>query len=376
MRIGYVHSTYLEYRSFLFVKNKNVEFVRVPDLCKLLMHIIYKTVGKILPSIQNVYSGVTPYKCEVLHLFNGVNFSSRPWVTSFETKVPRLGGMTKYLEDIAVNRLADDSCRKLIALSDNAASIQKTYIENNYPDLAGKIISKLVVIHPQQEIIDRDISDKINPKEKLIFTFVGRQFFRKGGLEILNVFGKICDEYSYCELNIVSKLEPDVYATNTGEGDVKKVKEILRQPLKNIIYHYSLSSKEVIKLMMTSHVALLPTHADTYGFSVLEAQACGTPVITTDVRALGEINNNECGWVIKIPKDDSGNELTRSRKAREALSKTIQEGLLFYVMDIVKNPGQIKNKARKALDRVHEYHNPEKIGLEVVEIYNEILGAN
>lgn len=43
--------------------------------------------------------------------------------------------------------------------------------------------------------------------------------------------------------------------------------------------------------MKKAHVCLLPTWMDTFAYSVLEAQACGTPVISTSLRALTEINN-------------------------------------------------------------------------------------
>lgn len=53
--------------------------------------------------------------------------------------------------------------------------------------------------------------------------------------------------------------------------------------------------------MKKSDVGLLPTWADTYGYSVLEFQACGCPVISSNTRGLPEINNNEAGWIINMP---------------------------------------------------------------------------
>ncbi len=50
--------------------------------------------------------------------------------------------------------------------------------------------------------------------------------------------------------------------------------------------------------MRTADIGMLPSYADTYGFSVLEAQA-GNAVITTDIRALPEVNNPAVGWLIK-----------------------------------------------------------------------------
>ena len=58
-----------------------------------------------------------------------------------------------------------------------------------------------------------------------------------------------------------------------------------------IFYHKILFNSEVMNILKNTHVGLLPTYADTYGYSVLEAQSFGCPVITTNIRAMPEINN-------------------------------------------------------------------------------------
>lgn len=74
-------------------------------------------------------------------------------------------------------------------------------------------------------------------------------------------------------------------------------------------HHTSLSNDAVLEMIKTSDVGLLPTWQETYGFSVLEMQACGCPVITTNVRALPEINPENAGWLIRCPLN-SMSELT------------------------------------------------------------------
>jgi len=375
MKIGYIHNTYLDKRSYLYIVNKDIQFVRVPDLCKLGSYLGFKMFKNIWSFLQNSYSGISPYTYDVLHLFNGISLSSKPWVSSFEDRVPRLGRVPKCFEDFAVKRLAHSSCKKLIAISENAAVIQRSYLEREYPLLADKILEKLIVIPPQQKLFRRKVVDRVAPSNKIVFTFVGRQFFRKGGLEVLKVFEKICLEYSHCELNLVSILETDQYATSTNSDDVEKVKYIIKNTPNNIIHHNSLNNEEVIKLLNSSHVALLPTHDDSYGFSVLEAQACGTPVITTDIKALNEINNNECGWIIGVPKDECMKAFISSSNGRQELREYIQKGLFNHVLDIIKHPEQIELKSKKSLDRVNEFHNPDNLGKKIYNVYKEIFDA-
>ncbi len=73
-----------------------------------------------------------------------------------------------------------------------------------------------------------------------------------------------------------------------------------------INYFPQLPNSEVLDMMKKAHIGLLPTYADTYGYSVLEFQAAGCPVVTTNVRSLPEINDNDKGWLIEVPKNRMG----------------------------------------------------------------------
>jgi glycosyltransferase involved in cell wall biosynthesis len=125
--------------------------------------------------------------------------------------------------------------------------------------------------------------------------------------------------------------------------------------------------------MKTCDVGLLPTYADTYGLSVLEAQACGLPVITTDVRALPEINNADVGWLIRVPKNELGEALYSTLEERERLSLQIQSGLEAIVRNIVADPSVIYIKALKSLERIREMHDPTVYAQKLREIYQEAL---
>jgi len=84
----------------------------------------------------------------------------------------------------------------------------------------------------------------------------------------------------------------------------KKLKSLILDNLDRITYYEYLPNNEILELMKYKiQVGMLPTRGDTYGYSVLEFQASGCPVISTDVRALLEINNEDCGWIINVPKN-------------------------------------------------------------------------
>ncbi|WP_125140102.1 glycosyltransferase family 4 protein [Clostridium transplantifaecale] len=73
---------------------------------------------------------------------------------------------------------------------------------------------------------------------------------------------------------------------------------------------------------------LLPTFADTYGYSLLEMQACGLPVVSTNVRAMPEINDNECGWIAKLPVNEYGEALYSTEQSRNKMKMELRNELL------------------------------------------------
>ena len=111
--------------------------------------------------------------------------------------------------------------------------------------------------------------------------------------------------------------------------------------------------------MKHSHLCLLPTWMDTFAYSVLEAQACGTPVISTSLRALTEINNEEVGWLIDVPVNRLNNPIHQTQSQQDIFYEMLLTGLREKVEYVLNNINEIKNKATKCLDRIKKYHSPE-----------------
>jgi glycosyltransferase involved in cell wall biosynthesis len=105
----------------------------------------------------------------------------------------------------------------------------------------------------------------------------------------------------------------------------------------------------------------------------LEAQACGLPVISTDVRALPEINNTDIGWIIRVPKNDLGEALYFTAEERERLSQQIQAGLKAIIHNIVADPSVIFEKAIKSIERIREMHDPTAYAQKLRGIYQDAL---
>ena len=68
----------------------------------------------------------------------------------------------------------------------------------------------------------------------------------------------------------------------------------------NLLYHSQISEAELIGLYRSADVLFLPVTNATANNSILEALACGTPVISTQVGGIPDYVNNESGWLLPI----------------------------------------------------------------------------
>lgn len=338
--------------------------------------------------LNNQFDDFEFNKVDVLHFSNGISYGRTPWVTTFETFVPRFSGLMQSYHGNQKNpikmtpliargfeALTQPACKQIIAMSSCAARMQRNLLSELPADNRETILNKLVVLHPPQEVLREHVEarkyDLANP---IRFVLVGAGFFRKGGREILQAFDKLIrEEQAPIKLSIVSSMRLDTYAAQETESDRVWALEFIRDHSNWIDYNSTLPNEQVIELIKTCDIGLLPTWADTYGFSVLESQACGCPVISTDIRALPEINNTSVGWLIHVAKNEMGEALYSTPEERAKLSEQIQTGLEAIIRTIVADPSVIPLKGQAALERIRTEHDPQAYAERLRQIYQAAL---
>ncbi|WP_225743726.1 glycosyltransferase family 4 protein [Marinilactibacillus sp. Marseille-P9653] len=390
IKVGYVWDSYPNTRSIIDIVD-GVEYQKIFDYYKFLSYVAYVPKKLKLPNAEHNFADVKHAfndfglnKVDLLHFFNNISYGKTPWVSTFETFIPRFSPLldhqtkgipkqNKQLEK-ALKALAGDTCKKILAISECTANFETTLL-NHYPEYKERIEQKMVVIHPPQKLLVERYEDKmIKESDALSFIIVGGDFFRKGGLEILRTFEKLVNQQNIqLQLTIVSKLDAYDYATKAGQKEIDEAVSIIERNQTWITHHKSLPNTQVLDLMKSHQIGLLPTWADTYGYSVLELQASGCPVITTDIRALSEINSNQHGWVIDVPKNEFGEGLYVTEEQRTELSQVIMDQLEKIVLDIFQNRDQVRTKAEKTISYVKEHHDPSDYADKIREIYKDAL---
>lgn len=306
---------------------------------------------------------------DIFHLFNEVAITGQKWIATFETELPRILPKKSGLKseifpelDRLAPALTAENCLALIAISDAAWQMEKKLYQRR-PELAKVIMEKTVIMHPPQKLHLTERPER-DPAQPIHFVFIGNEFYRKGGGEVVRAFAELVEE---------GQLQPDQIQVSLI-GDLEKKHnyahgEYQDDPLfgsytESVIARYSFFSHvsfmpndKVLDLLQRADVGLLPTWAETYGFSVLEMQSCGCPVITSNVRALPEINPVSAGWQVITALNDDLDYSVNSVQERNYLRQQIITQLKGLILTIVKDPTQISQKAAASIERIKNEHD-------------------
>ncbi len=132
-----------------------------------------------------------------------------------------------------------------------------------------EIKDKSCVLYPSVELPEPGGKKEV---ERVRLLFVGGDWIRKGLLLLAEVFAELRKKYDV-ELSVVTEKTFSVV-----------------EPGEDLRVYYSLPYEQVFpRVYLESDVFVLPTRFETFGYSVLEAMACGLPVVTSGVYAMPEI---------------------------------------------------------------------------------------
>lgn len=327
------------------------------------------------------YSAIFPLGVDVLHFFNTINHDGHiPWVASVESAIPWSLEVTRCVESAnpdftslrnnkyvrsALDDLAKPNCLALMALSQCSLNIQKQLINKVCPIQEGKIIlNKLIKLLPPQSLKVNSVDEKglsYCDDETFQFIYVGRNFLRKGGRDTIEVFCRLREKCK-CKfkLTIISSLEGDEKKYERTGNDFIQIKQLINDNSDWIEWHGQLPNSKVLEMVKKSHVALLPTWMDTFAYSVLECQACGTPVISTSLRALTEINDESVGYLINVPVNELNNPVMNNREQFKVFEKMLQNGLEQKIMHVLEHRDEVRKKSTACIERIRKDYSPEK----------------
>jgi glycosyltransferase involved in cell wall biosynthesis len=258
----------------------------------------------------------------------------KPWIHDNDSSVSQYlveyfnyDKITTKIVKLVSRMLNADSCRRVVVWSEWA---RRGMIRDGVNE------DKIIVIPPPIDTKTRPI----NAGRKPVVTFIGRDYDRKRGRMVIEAF-KALKQVSPFKLIYVGEI-PDRAVKGYVEGDPD-------------ITHYEFLPNRMIheKVYPVTDVFVLPTRADTFPISVLEAMSYGIPVVASDLpiikEQLGEVSD-KCTF-------DRNNQLDFIEKLR-------------YMVQDEKE----RRRVGQALSRrVDQHYSPKVNGPRLLEVYRHAI---
>lgn len=148
-------------------------------------------------------------------------------------------------------------------------------------------------IHIITEGLDQTLYKPIkekNPNPHILY--VGRIKRFKGVHLLIEAMRQVVEKVPDAKLDIVGRGDPQ-YETELKQ----RVKSLKLEDA--VTFHGYVSEEEKVRFMQEARVLVLPSQREGFGLVVIEANACGTPVVATDVPGLRDaVVNGETGLLV------------------------------------------------------------------------------
>ncbi len=250
----------------------------------------------------------------------------------------------KRIFDLLVPKLTIENATKIIALSKHEKAV---LIERGIRAEAISIIPNGITL---SEFLENrsDQARKIEPSRTILY--VGRIDFAQKGVDLLLMaFGMMCREGS---TNATLRL--------VGIGPQKNMKKLatLAKGLdvsEKVTFLGYLPRKEYLKELKNANLLVLPSRFEPFGIVLLEAMACGVPVVASKV-----------GGVPELIIDGRNGLLFEPRNVASLQSKMGQ---------ILSNPALATDLSRNGFDSLEKYSWTD-VAKETLQVYLEAIRMN
>jgi glycosyltransferase involved in cell wall biosynthesis len=219
------------------------------------------------------------------------------------------------------------------------------FVSNKTRQLFG-LKNEIITIHNTI-----DTSDFIPNHQNIQFKsllYFGTIVRKKGVLEIAKAFNKIVEKDKEVQLCLVGRDNRDVF---TGKSTLKMFKELLSIAAKhNFKYIKAVPYTEIKQMICDTDVVLLPSFAEAFPMTWLEAMALEKKLITSNIGWAEELMiDGETGFTINpkdtddfttkvltlLDKEDEANQMAKNARQRIInkfdIKKSIEENIKLYM---------------------------------------------
>ncbi|MBA3327762.1 MAG: glycosyltransferase family 4 protein [Solirubrobacterales bacterium] len=158
--------------------------------------------------------------------------------------------------------------------------------------------SKIDVVYPG---FPTPVLGAREPEQSFRFLFIGRDFERKGGFELIEAFESVLDQHPEARLTLVTEdfsvRNPDrlIHSWVPDSRRERGFARLADLERRGLVERLPLVSRDMImrEVFPGADAFVMPTHAEGFGFTNIEAMSFGMPVISSEVGAIPEVVAHE-----------------------------------------------------------------------------------
>jgi len=221
-----------------------------------------------------------------------------------------------------------------------------------YPEFENKIRVVPNGLDLSQYEVSLSKSDLINKypnlKDKKIILFLSRINWIKGLDILIPAFAKLYEENKNYHLLIVGK--------DDGDGYENKVRQWVDDYKLSYAVTFTglLTGKDKLMAFYGSDIFVLPSYSENFGVAVVEAMACGIPIVVSDKVGISrEIKQYNAGTIVKTDIDDVYNG----------------------IKNVFQNLDKAKEMALNGKKMVHNLYDINKVADKMIKMYEEAIDS-
>jgi len=192
------------------------------------------------------------------------------------------------------------------------SNYSKKEIESFYPYAKGKVMSIQLGVDEKFMVLNI-------PKKKQIL-YVGSMNERKNFAGVLKAF-ELLDSSEY-NLVMIGAFSEHFTLDEESKELLQKAKE---NPL--VTFVSNISDERLVEIYNESSLFLFPSFYEGFGLPVLEAMACGTPVITSNVASLPEVGGDAVVYCDPYSVEDIKQKMEIVLRDEALQKQMVQKGL-------------------------------------------------
>jgi glycogen synthase len=216
----------------------------------------------------------------------------------------------------------------------------------NIPEKKVDVIPNAIEIEKYQPSIDRGLVRQrygVGWGEKLVLC-VGRLVSQKGIEYFIRAIPQIAKQFPEAKYIIVgegwSRDSLEAEARASGHGN-------------KIRFTGFASDQEVINLMTSADVLVVPSIYEPFGIVALEGMATGVPVVASQVDGLAEIIEHDRTGIFVFPKNP--------------------ESIAWGIKRILSDYDHAKWMTENAKEKLHKAYSWEAVAMKTVEVYKKVI---